>query len=373
MILEGKGVGGPVSARITVEGRQYLNFFGTAYLALSGIPEIRGAVRRALDEGVAFARHLPAAVGGDDPIFDAVEAAGATALDTEASVYFASGAMIGSVGLASLAGRFGSIAIDECAHYSLQEAALASGVCVARFSHRDVDSLAEVLETCPRRPGPPLVMTDGIFAATGAIAPLAEYATLLRPLEGAMLVDESHGFGVVGSSGRGAWEHCGLDGEVVRGATMSKAYCAHGGLVGCTSAVARMLRERPPVRGSSSGSPLSAVAAAASLRYVAAHPELRLQLAETTRSLREHLRDIGLEVIESPAPIVSFRVGSRADMLELQRRLFERGICVHHSTYIGAGPEGLIRCAVYRDHSTADIEAFAADLGDELRAMRLAP
>jgi 7-keto-8-aminopelargonate synthetase-like enzyme len=110
------------------------------------------------------------------------------------------------------------------------------------------------------------------------------------------------------------------------------------------------------------GSPLTAAAAAASLAYVAAHPEIRASLLGLTQYLRQRLRAIGVDVIDSPAPIVTFQMGNAAAMQALQRRAFERGIYLHYSTYVGAGAEGVIRCAVFRDHTRADIEQLIAAL-----------
>ena len=361
-ILAGKAVTGPVSARITIDGKRYLNFFGAGYLALSGLPEIRRAVSRALEQGVPFAQHLPPAHGALDPIFDAVERAAAVTCGTESSVYFASGYLIGSVGLAGLAGAFDLIALDESAHYSLRDAAKLCGVPTFTFAHCDVESLSDELKRKVVPGQRPLVVTDGVFPTSGEVAPLAEYAAILEPHRGRLFVDESHAFGVVGANGRGAIEHCGVEPLATSGATLSKAFCAQGAVMGCSAATAARLRAIPPIGAACAGSPLSAVAASASLAYVSSHPELRSQLREMTDYLRLRLRSLALEIIDSPAPIVSFQWGTRTDMQALQRRAFERGIYIHYSTYIGAGPEGTIRCAVFRDHSREDIDTLVEAL-----------
>ncbi|MEJ0040371.1 MAG: aminotransferase class I/II-fold pyridoxal phosphate-dependent enzyme [Gammaproteobacteria bacterium] len=144
---------------------------------------------------------------------------------------------------------------------------------------------------------------------------------------------------------------------------MNKAYCAQGAVVACTGAAATRVRTVPPLGASSAGSPLSATAAAASLAYVADRPGLRKTLRDTADYLRIRLRNIGLDPSESPAPIVTFKSGTFADMHALQRRAFERGIYLHHSTYIGAGPEGVIRCAIFRDHSRQDMDELIDALG----------
>ena len=355
-LLAGRTVQGPISARMQIDGRPYLNFFGAGYLALAGLPEIRGAIRKALDEGVPIAQQLPAAHGASDPIFEELESTAARACGSEASVYFASGYLIGGVGLAALEGAFDRVFIDESAHYSLSDAARASSKPSVTFAHGNANALAEVLKACLKAHERPLVLTDGAFATTGHIAPLAEYAEILAPYNGRLLVDESHSFGVVGGNGRGAAEYCGVEEVATIGATFSKAYCAQGAVVSCTKSDALRMRTVAPIGAACAGSPLTAAAALASLNYVSASPSLRLSLQSLTGYLRNRLRHIGIDVVESPAPIVAFRAGQRADMLALQKRAFEREIYLHYSTYIGAGSEGVIRCAMFRDHTYQDID-----------------
>jgi len=357
-LLAGRTISGPVSARMTIDGKEYINFYGAGYLALSGLSEIRAAVMRTLAQGAPFGRQVPSILGAVDTVFDDLERAGAAACGTESSVYFASGYMIGRVGLASLEQPFDVLVLDERAHYNLTEAAKVSGLPSFAFAHCDVDSLRELLKRQVRANQRPLLITDGAFATNGRIPPLADYAAVLAPYDGRLFVDEAHSFGVVGANGRGAVEFCKVEHTAAAGATLSKAFCGQGAIVGCSAASAERLRFAPVIRGACAGSPLSAAAATASLAYVAARPELRTSLHAMGDYLRLQLRNIGIDVFDTPAPIVSFQCGNRADMLALQRRLFDRGIYVLHSTYIGAGPEGVIRCAVFRDHAREDIDAL---------------
>jgi len=361
-ILAGRAVTGAAAARVMIDGQPYLNFFGSGYLALTDEPRIREAARQALEGGAPFARQFASALGATDPIFDEVEQLGAAACGTESSVYFASGYLIGAVGIASLAQSFQLLFLDANAHYSLEDAAKATGLPRFQFIHGDPDSLKEQLRQHVRGQQRPLVLTDGVFATTGYIPPLADYAAALAPYDGRMFVDESHGFGVVGEHGRGAIEYCAVESFATAGATLSKAYCTQGAVMGCTVERATMLQTLPPIRAACAGSPLSAAAATASLRFVAQHPELRVNLRATTAYFRARMRELGLDVIESPAPIISFRLGSQAEMLALQRRLFDQGIFIYHSTYIGAGTEGVIRCAVFRDHTREDIDHLTSAL-----------
>lgn len=362
-VLNRRTLAGWASARLTIDGRPYINFYGSGYLALSDVPEIRNAVRRVLDEGCPFAQQVSASLGGRDAPFEAVEEASARACGTEASLYFSSGYLIGAVGFASLEGTYDLIAIDEAAHYNLIDAAKLSGRRTFTFAHCDGDSLADLLKQHVRPKQRPLVVTDGVFATTGRLPPLRDYGTLLAPYNGQLFVDESHGFGVVGEHGRGAAEYCGVAHMASTGTTLSKALCAQGAILAGSAETVARLRALPVVRGACAGSPLSATAAAASLDYVAQRPERREKLRDMTKYFRGSLRGIGLDIVDSPAPIVAFKCGTRAEMRALQRRVFDRGIHIYHSAYIGSGPEGLIRCAVFADHSREDIDALITALG----------
>jgi 8-amino-7-oxononanoate synthase len=356
-MFEGRTVQGPASARLDVDGEMLLNFYGSGYLALSGVDEIRNAVRALLDAGAPFAQHVPPAFGAHDPTFADTETEAARGLGREASVYFASGHLIGQIGLLSMAQGFDAIFIDEHAHYNLQDAAKLSGVAVTPFAHREAGALSD----CLRRSNAhaPLVLTDGVFATTGQLAPLDLYAALLSERNGRLFVDDSHGFGVIGAQGRGAVEFLDVASSASVGATLSKALCAQGAVIGCSSETARHLKSMPPLRGATIGSPLSAAAARASLAFVARRPELRAELLAKSQSLRARLSALGLDVIASFTPIVAFRHGDFACMEALQKRALAQGIVIQHSTYVGAGPEGVIRCAVFRDHSDADFECLA--------------
>jgi 7-keto-8-aminopelargonate synthetase-like enzyme len=163
---------------------------------------------------------------------------------------------------------------------------------------------------------------------------------------------------VVGENGRGAAEYHDVESVSVRAATLSKAYCASGALFACSPAEAARLRWLPPIAAASAGSPLLAAASAASLRYVREQPQVRAELRQAAQNLRARLRDIGVETADTPAPIVSFALGGREDMLALRARAFDAGLYLHYCTYVGAPREGLIRCAVFHDHSAADFDTL---------------
>lgn len=357
--LARRQVSGSAAARWTIDGEEYLNFAGCGYLALAGLPELRAAAYAALDHGAPFTRQMPAAYGGTDSAFDEVEGVVADAMGTEAAAYFASGYLIGMVGLAAFARAADHLFLDDGAHRNLADAARLSGLPVTVFAHRRPDALAAAVRRNLTAGQRPVVLTDGTSTVTGELAPLDVFARLVEPLGGLLFVDDSHGFGVVGEHGRGAVEHLGVESVSVAAATLTKAYCAAGAAVGGARNAVRRVYHGPPARHANQGSPLSAAVAAAAVRYMLAHPERRRRLRELTDRLRGGLRDGGIDVPDSPAPIVSFCVGDGPAMRKLQQVLFAQGIYLPISNYRGDGA-ALFRCAVFANHSVDDLETLVA-------------
>jgi 8-amino-7-oxononanoate synthase len=360
---------GPASARVTLDGREYINFAGCAYLALGRLRELREAASSALEGGVGFSCQLPSAYGVADPTIRDLEVTAAAYCGTEDAVYFASGYLIGAAALTSLDTGESVLFLDESAHFSLWDAARLSTRRAVPFGHCDPDALSRAIrQNLPARMRP-IVMTDGVFGTTGRVAPLEQYAGILAPYEGRLLIDEAHSFGVLGPHGRGAVDHHGVESISATAATLSKAFCAQGAIIGCSHEAADRLRCVPPLRVANSGSPISAAVAAAAIRYVQAHPERRERLSELATYLRNRLKGIGIEIeaAESPAPILAFRIADHATMESIQRRLMEQGIYVMLSNYIGAGASGILRCAVFADHCEADLDELVDALAASSR------
>ena len=363
--LAGRSVRGPESARVWIDAVPYLNFVGSSYLAMQALDELRAAGREAVELGHAWQQMRSAAYGGRDPVFDALAEEGAQFFGTETSVFMPTGYFCGPAVVAGLRPSFDAIFIDELAHFSLYDAALLAACPVHRFAHADASALSDALRDSAPASQRPLVLTDGIFATTGRLPPLAEYARLATAAGGQLFVDESHAYGVLGPNGRGAAEHCGVL-DALHAGSLGKGLCSQGGLLPCSHQFAERVRSLAPLRGAGAGAPVSAMVAAAGMRYARAHPERREHLHSISQALKTGLRKLGLEIIDTPAPITSFCVGRKADMQSLQRLLFDDGINLVISDYIGSGPEGMIRCATFADHSIDDINQLLAALQHRL-------
>ncbi len=362
---------GPVTV---IDGREYLYFAGTGYLGLQGRPEV---IEAACEAARRFGLGSATSRGGfgDTPPVLEVERRAAEFFAAEDAFCFATGYAGPGLLALGLEGAFDVVFVDECSHYAVLDAARLSARPVFRFGHRDPEALAGGLRRNLAPAGRPLVMTDGVFAALGTIAPVAEYCEVLSAYQGAiLLVDDAHGVGVLGEHGRGTAEHAGCvrasthptGVTVVTCATASKALGGYGGLVpGPRELIAAVKTRSHWHRGASAPPPPVAAATAKGIEIAAAEPQLRERLRFNTRLLKDGLRAMGLEADQTPVPIVSLALGDEANMVRIQAALMDRGVAIAHLHYAGLGPHGALRIAVFATHT----EAMIGRLVEELRAV----
>ncbi|MGI6414164.1 MAG: aminotransferase class I/II-fold pyridoxal phosphate-dependent enzyme [Thermoguttaceae bacterium] len=366
----------PPGPETMIDGRRYLYFAGTAYLGLQGHPEVVRAACEATERfgiGAATSRTL----AGDTPPALEAERRAAAFFGTEDAFHVASGYMAPAVATALLAGRVDHVLIDEHAHASLRQAAAHLGVPVERFAHRDAESLALAIRAKTSSRSRLLVMTDGVFSADGAIAPLEDYSGVLAGHGGAvLLVDDAHGFGVLGENGRGTLEHTGL---ARRGfnrepasrspalwacGTLSKALGGFGGILPGSRALIERIKRGTPYGAAASGPPVPVAAASArALEIASEHPELRERLRENAAHLKSGLRRMGLQVHDSPVPIAAIAFDTADRMRQVQAALAGRGVWIAYlPAYSGVGPQGVLRIAVFATHTTAMIDRLLEEL-----------
>lgn len=396
----------PPGAVTRIDGREFLYFVGTGYLGLQGHPDvIRAACDAAEQYGIGSANSRTA-FGTTPPLLE-VERLAAALFGLDDAFYYASGWMGAGILLQALNADRLVVFIDECSHYSLFEAARWTGRPSVAFRHRDGDDLREKLKW-QLQPGQcPIVLSDGVFAATGRIAPADRYCEILRAYPGSILyLDDAHGLAVLGEHGRGVFEHfelfaalpqqvceatasegspagvwtpnsvlpcCGPNRPALPcpallfSGTLSKAVGGFGGIIPGGREFIGHLKSRSPCMAGASAPPAPVAAATArALELTLAHPDLRTRLRANARQLKDGLRHIGFDADETPVPIVSLALGSAENMQRIQQALMARGIAVAYMpTYSGLGPEGALRLAVFATHT----EEMIARLVDELRQL----
>jgi len=317
------------------------------YLGLSDEAAVIEAGKRGLDTygaGTASVRFIC----GTFDIHRQLEDRIAQFLRTEASLTYVS-CWNANTGLFPTICDTGSAIIsDELNHASIIDGCrLASKSRRERYKHSDMRDLEEKLKAV-QGSAPVLIVTDGVFSMEGSLAKLPEIVELAKKYNAVTVVDDSHGTGVMGKTGRGTIEHFGLDGQVdIITGTLGKALGgAAGGFVAGSHALIDTLiqRSRPQLFSNA----LPATVACSSLEaidYLDEHPELVGRLRDNTRYFREKLVALGFKPLEGDSAIVPIIVGETSFAIAMSDRLLKRGVFV-----TGFGfpvvPEGTARIRV---------------------------
>ena len=354
-----------------IDGVRYLYFAGTSYLGLAAHPAVIEAGCEAMRRYGVHTATTRARFGTNPPVLE-VERRAAEFFGTEDAFYFGSGYMANHIMVAALAPQADAVLVDEAAHYCVLEAARVSGLPVTTFRHRDPDDLARLAQGKRRV----LVLADAVGPATGTLAPVMDYLRVLARCERALLLlDDAHGFGVLGNHGRGLLDELGLWQQVNRlpaaqgvslfvCGTLAKALGGFGGIIpGTREFVARARASSHYFDGASAPASAVAGATAKALEIVTAEPELRARLRENSLRLRAGLRALGLAVPEGATANLGVVAGDAANMGRIHEALKARGIMVPYlGSYSGIPPEGVLRFAVFADHTAEQIDRLLTEL-----------
>ncbi|MBO9523480.1 MAG: glycine C-acetyltransferase [Nocardioidaceae bacterium] len=367
-------VAGPQGTTLTVDGRELVNLAANDYLGLAADPEVLDAARQALDEvglGVSAGRVL----SGTREVHHRLEAAIAALAGTEDAVLFGS-CFDANLGVfAALLGPEDVVLSDALNHASLIDGIRLSGARRQVYGHADLGELADLLAASAGARHR-VIVTDGVFSMDGDLAPLPALVALARRHDAVLLVDDSHGTGVLGATGAGTAEHLGSqDGIDVLTGTLGKALGgAAGGFVAGSRVLAETLRQSArPYVFTNAMAPALAVAAMTSLRLVRERPDLRDRLVVHTGWLRGALRDLGYEVPPGEHPIVPvmLRGGTLArDVSAELRRHGVLALALAHPV-VPAGEER-IRVQVSAAHTPEQLERVVAAFGRARSALSAA-
>ncbi len=266
-------------------GGKFSYFAGCDYFRLASHP----AVLRAAHQGIEkFGLNVAASrlTTGNHALYRKLEEELFAFFGSEDALVTGSGYLGNLVAAQGVAGDFSRALIDAKAHPGLQDAVRALACPVEVFKHRDFEGLARLVS---QSDDVPLVLTDGLFSQNGEIAPLREYLKVL-PKRGMILVDDAHGAGVLGKTGKGTPEYLGLGTErIIQTVTLSKAFGAYGGAILCSRALREKIVSRSPSFAGSTPMPLPlANAALQSVKILKTHPAMRRRLSKNVEVRQRH-------------------------------------------------------------------------------------
>jgi glycine C-acetyltransferase len=315
-----------IGPEITIGGKVVLNFCSNNYLGLANHPTLRAAAKSAIDKfGIG-----PAAVrtiAGTTSLHVELEEALAKFKKVEAVITFQSGFSANLAVIPALVGDGDLIFSDELNHASIIDGCRLSKAEVIRYSHIDPSDLEEKLKNSPKDVKK-LVITDGVFSMDGDIAPLDKIYEVSSKYGAMLMVDDAHGEGVLGESGRGIVDHFNLHGKVdVEVGTMSKAFGVVGGIVAGKKELIEWLSQRArPFLFSSAMTIPDVGACIAAVKLLEKSGDLVKTLWSNADYLRGGLKKLGFDTGTSVSPIIPLMLGDSKLAQDFSKALFENGL-----------------------------------------------
>lgn len=311
---------------VNIDGQEVLLLASNDYLGLAGHPDIIDAAAEATRRyGVGSgASRL---VSGTLPPHRDMERALAGFKKTASALAFGSGYLANLGTIPALIGRGGLILADRLCHASLIDACRLSGADFRVYHHNDLAHLATLLSR--RKAGRrTLVVTDGVFSMDGDVAPLPELFDLTRRYDAELYVDDAHGTGVMGETGRGTLEHFHLEDAVpFHMGTLSKAVGCIGGFVaGTEPLVTYLLNTSRSFMYTTASPPGAAAAVTAALDIIQREPERRQRLWANRDRLCAGLNRLGFSIGASASPIIPIIIGRADRALVFAKQLLLNGV-----------------------------------------------
>ncbi len=348
------------------QGKKVIQWSINNYLGLAENEELRAiAVEAAKTYGPGAPMGARMMTGNTQKHLD-LEAKFARFMGKEASVLFNYG-YLGVLGtIQALCEPHDTILIDKLAHASMVDAMFMSRAQFRVWKHNDMNSLEMHLKRVNKdRKGGVLIVTEGVFGMTGDLAPLADIVALKDKYNARLFVDDAHGFGVMGASGRGTGQHYGCqDGIDIYLGTFAKAFAAIGGVAGAPKEVAEWVRFNARTQVFAKSLPIIYVEVLTrALDFVADDQWRRDRMWAVNRKLKTGLRDLGFMVGEVPSPVTPVFVHLK-DLhiaMAIIQKMRELGVFITGVTY-PVVPKDIVlfRMIPTASHTDEDVERTVA-------------
>ena len=355
---------------VTIDGRKVLMFGSNSYLGLTNHPEVKAAAIAAVEKygtGCAGSRFL----NGTLDTHIALEKALAEFAGKEDAIIFSTGFQVNLGTISCLLGREDYIIWDALNHASIIEGIRLSPAKSLRYKHNDMAALERRLQQCdPERIK--LIVVDGVFSMEGDLCKLPEIVKLAEKYGASVMVDEAHGFGVLGDHGRGVCNHFGLTDHVdlIMG-TFSKSFASIGGFIAGSKTTINFIRHQArSYIFSASCTPAATAAAHKSLEIMLREPERVLALQEKTAYCLDRFRKLGFEIGNTATPIVPLFIRDNEKTFRVTAMLFEEGVFVNPVVAPAVAPEDtLIRFSLMATHTYEQLDEAISKIHKVFQAL----
>lgn len=363
---------GPQGPWMQVDGRKTIVLASSDYLGLASHPRLKEAARQAIDR-YGCSASAARLISGNHDLYPQLEERLARFKGTEAALVFSTGYQANLGVISALMDSQDVVFSDELNHASIVDGCRLSKAQVRVFPHNDLVALERLLERegSARRK---LIVVDGLYSMDGDLAPLAKIVHLAERYDCMTMVDDSHGTGVLGASGRGAVEATGVRGRIdIETGSLAKALGGFGAyVVGSRTVIDYLINRARSFIFTCAMPPAVLATVLEALAVIEDEPERRRRLWDNTRYLRAGLRDLGFEVGQSETQIIPLMVRESERTMRVCQELLDRGVFAQGIRYPSV-PRGTerIRLTVTASHSTSDLDTALITLAEVGRALHL--
>ncbi|MEW6001573.1 MAG: pyridoxal phosphate-dependent aminotransferase family protein [Nitrospirota bacterium] len=341
---------------VMMSGRRMIMVGSNNYLGLTNHPKVKEAAIDAIRKygtGCAGSRFL----NGTIDIHVELEEKLARFMRKEAALIFSTGFQVNLGVIPALVGKDDIVVIDKMDHASIIDGCRLSFGEIRKFKHNDMADLVRILKENEERDK--LIVVDGVFSMEGDIANLPEIVSLGKKYSARIMVDDAHGIGVLGKTGRGTAEHFGLEEEIdlIMG-TYSKSLASIGGFISGSAGVIHYIKHfARSLIFSASPPPASVAAVKAALDIIENEPERRERLWKNTKKMFNGFKEVGFEVGPSQTPIIPIVVREDEKAFMMAKMLQEEGVFANVAVS-PAVPNGraLIRTSYMATHTDEHLD-----------------
>ena len=346
-----RGISSPQDPVVTIDGQKVVMLGSNNYLGLTSHPAVKEASAAAVmryGTGCAGSRLL----NGTLDIHVELEERLAEFMRSKAVLTFSTGFQVNLGVLSAIMGRQDVAFLDSMDHASIIDGVRLGFGKSLKYRHNDMADLEGKLSRTAEDKGK-LIVVDGVFSMEGDLADLPRINELKKAHGARLFVDDAHGIGVLGDSGRGTPEHFGLEHEVdlVMG-TFSKSLATVGGFIAGDTEVVDFLRHNArSAIFSAAMPPGTAAAAIKALEILESEPERRKQLWESTNYMKHELGNLGFDTGKSESPVIPIAVGEDVTVFTMAKRLQDEGVFVNPIVTPAVPPgQGMIRTSYMATH-----------------------
>lgn len=347
---------GNIGNYIKLNGRKYSYFAGNDYLGLANHQLLKKhAISSIKKYGINFSASRRTT--GTSELHLRLEKLLSAFKNEEDTIIFPSGYLGNRILLHTLRDKYSVVFMDGSVHPSILDGIPSNVIKTHYFNHCDPNHLEDLLKKNNNHR--PLIITDGIFALTGEIAPLDRIYSLSQKYNALLVVDDSHATGVLGQNGRGTPEHFQLNDEenIFQSETMSKALGAYGGFISASKEFISEIRGKSSIYIGSTALPPAIVAAGcASIKILKKHPEMRSRLFKNARRMRDGIKLMSFLTTSDDTPIVPLFFNSRENAEKVSSFLKENYIIAPYINYPVKIDKFLVRITVSAIHTDDQID-----------------